>query len=69
MKTHLFTQSSMMNSCEHDPETNEITIVFHNGKRYTYCDFTEDHFNDFLGAESAGKHFAKIKAAHKLKED
>lgn len=52
---HNFTNSSMLQSCEHDG--NCLTITFQNGISYKYEGVPKDEYHALINAESAGKHF------------
>lgn len=41
----------------HDPETNILSIKFHNGKTYQYANVTPAHHRALVGAKSIGSHF------------
>lgn len=60
MKTHNFTKSGFIDSCEHDPNSNVLSITFQNGKTYHYGDCGHDDFDAFTKAESPGKHYGQF---------
>lgn len=49
--------SSMFESIGHDPQTNELTIKFKNGRVYRHGGFTAEDHEKFTNAESMGKHY------------
>ncbi len=59
--------STMLQSASYDDETKELTVVFSNGKSYTYEDVVINTFMDLRDASSAGKYFNSIKAGLKAK--
>jgi hypothetical protein len=45
--------------------TKTLGVRFHNGGEYHYHNVTQEHYDTFLAAESAGKHLgAHIKGKH-----
>ena len=61
MLNHEFTESTMLASCEYDPETKELMVEFKNGKKYYYADVDPAIYDDLITAKSAGKFFNSIK--------
>lgn len=58
-------ESSLIRAYGYDPETLEMDIEFNNGGTYRYSGVTQERFNEFLRAESKGKHFlAEIKGKY-----
>jgi hypothetical protein len=57
--------SSQIEAIGHDPETNTLAIQFPSkdstkpGNLYHYENFTAEHFEAFINAESIGSHFIK----------
>jgi len=49
--------SSQIDAIGHDPETNTLKVVFKGGNAYEYANVTAEQFDDFLNADSIGKHF------------
>ena len=64
---HEFKESSVLHSCSYDPTEKELTIVFHNGRAYTYVDVDKSDYEELTGEGSAGKKFAAMKGRLKLK--
>ena len=42
----------------YNPSTRELHVKFANGKTYIHSDVSLSQWTDFIGAESAGKHYA-----------
>lgn len=49
--------SSLMNSTEYNPKTQELIIEFSNGTKYLYEGFADSLYKEFLAAESKGQFF------------
>ncbi len=64
---HSFKDSSMLNACAYDDETNELTVQFSNGKIYIYEDCPIETYRELISAESAGRYFNSIKKGLKQK--
>ena len=59
-------KSALITSTTYDPISKNLTIVFNNGKVYEYREFSQESYQEFLEAESKGKHFlSKIRAVYK----
>lgn len=50
-------QSSQIEAIGHDPETNTLAVKFNRGSTYHYANVTAEQYQDFLNADSIGKHF------------
>jgi hypothetical protein len=50
-------ESALIKSTEYHFGKSELIIEFNNGSRYAYKNFTTDSYNEFIKAESKGKHF------------
>ena len=61
--------STMLQSATYNDETNELTVVFSNGKEYTYEEVSINTFMDLRDEPSAGGYFNKIKGKLKGKID
>lgn len=59
--------STMLQSASYDDETKELTVVFSNGKSYTYEDVVINTFMDLRDAPSAGRYFNAVKNGLKAK--
>lgn len=59
--------SSMLHSASYDDENQELTVVFSNGKSYTYEEVSFNTYADLRDAPSAGKYFNMIKNTLKSK--
>lgn len=58
--------SALIKTTTYDTQTNKLTVEFNNGKLYEYEDFSNESYQEFLAAESKGKHFlSKIRAVYK----
>lgn len=57
----------MLSSTIYDTETKELTVVFTNGRSYTYEDVDTNTYNSLIGAKSAGGYFNSIKKGLKIK--
>lgn len=64
---HGFAESSMLNACAYDDETNELTVQFTNGKLYVYEEVPIETYRELISAESAGRYFNSIKKGLKQK--
>jgi hypothetical protein len=64
---HNFINSSMLSSCSYDDAEHEMTVVFSNGKSYTYAEVAFNTYMDLVNAPSAGKYFNQIKSGLKAK--
>ena len=59
-------KSALITSTTYDPISKNLTVVFNNGKVYEYREFSKESYQEFLEAESKGKHFlSKIRAIYK----
>jgi hypothetical protein len=61
MFSHEFTESTMLASCEYDPETKELMVEFKNGKKYYYVDVDPAIYADLITANSPGRNFNSVK--------
>ena len=61
MLNHEFIESTMLASCEFNPETKELMVEFKNGKKYYYVEVPAEIYSDLITAKSAGKFFNSIK--------
>jgi hypothetical protein len=53
--------SSNIESIGYDPQAKRLEVVFlPKGTRYHYHDVEQEDWRAFIGAESAGKHFAQV---------
>jgi hypothetical protein len=69
MQMHFqFENSSMLDHCSYDTDTDELTVVFVGGKSYTYQDVDRRIYDELTGAKSAGKYFNLIKKDLKVKK-
>ena len=50
-------QSTMMHEPQYDRETRTLTINFKKGGVYTYANFSEANFDEFIAAPSWGKFY------------
>ena len=50
-------ESKMFLSTAYDAEGHILYLRFQSGDVYRYFEFPEDHYQDFLNAESHGKYF------------
>lgn len=58
-------QSRHISHADHDPETNTLTVRFHDGTEYEYEDVSPDLYAGLLSADSASGFFrAYIKGRH-----
>lgn len=58
--------SALIKTTTYDTQSNKLTVEFNNGKLYDYEDFSNESYQEFLAAESKGKHFlSKIRAVYK----
>lgn len=62
-----FEHSTMLSSCSYDTESNELIVIFTNGKPYTYIDVDKAIWNELIVAKSAGQYFNSIKKNLKQK--
>lgn len=67
MYEHKFEHSSMLDSMSYDDINMELTVVFHNGRSYTYEDVSYNTYMDIMNAPSAGAYFNSIKKTLKVK--
>lgn len=51
-------KSSTIHTLDHDPDSQVCTVVFHNGRRYSYQPMTVEEYQSFSTAPSVGSHFA-----------
>jgi len=47
----------------YDPATRTLTLTFIKGGTYTYADFSQEHFDEFIAAPSWGKWYHSHRAA------
>ena len=59
--------STMLKSASYDDETQELTVVFANGKPYTYEEVSINTYMDLRDAPSPGRYFNQVKAGLKAK--
>jgi hypothetical protein len=64
---HKFEKSSFLSNCSYDSDKQELTVVFHTGKSYTYKEVSINTYNDLADAKSAGIYFSQIKDSLKSK--
>jgi hypothetical protein len=57
MMTWLPLESKMFTSVAYDAGKATLYLRFQTGEVYRYFDFSEDHYQAFLAAESKGRHF------------
>lgn len=70
VKTHTFENSSMLSDCSYDSDARELTVTFNNGKSYTYENVSDEAYEGFVTAKSAGQFFGmNIKSAYDIKKD
>ncbi len=62
-----FANSSMLANCEYDDATQELDVMFLNGKHYIYVDVPKSTYEDLINAKSAGHYFNSIKRDLKIK--
>lgn len=62
MKELQFTKvkSGNLKAVHHDPKTEVMTVLFHNGTAYAYKPVTKKVYNTILGASSIGKTFNQL---------
>jgi len=65
--SHRFAESSMLADCQYDDESHELTIMFLNGRTYTYKNVLYNTYEDLANAKSSGKYFNSIKSQLVLK--
>lgn len=58
-----FPDSAMLKRCEWNSTDSEFTVIFKNGRSYTYVDVEKKIYDDLINAPSAGKYFNSIKAS------
>lgn len=68
MKYECQFESTMLHSASYDDELQELTVVFSNGKPYTYEEVSINTFIDLRDAASAGRYFNSIKGTLKAKQ-
>lgn len=44
----------------YDQDERQLYLRFHSGKIYRYFEFPPDQYDEFLGAESRGRHFGAL---------
>jgi hypothetical protein len=59
MQYNLEVNSSLVKSANWDDISENITVTFHNGHKYTYPNFTYDDYQSFSTATSKGQWFGK----------
>ena len=58
--------SALIKTSTYDSKECKLTVEFNNGKCYDYVEFLPEAYEEFVNAESQGKHFlTKIKAVYK----
>ena len=63
---HKTWESALIKSTTYDVINNTLSVEFNNEKVYEYKDFSAESYNEFLSAESKGKHFlSKIRSVYK----
>lgn len=62
-----FSNSSMLQACSYDTDTQELTVTFMNGKDYVYSDVEKSTYEELIGAASPGKYFNSIKGSLTIK--
>ena len=61
MLSHEFVESTMLASCEYDPDTKELMVEFKGGKKYYYVDVDPAIYADLITAKSPGRYFNSVK--------
>ena len=61
MLNHEFIESTMLSSCEYDPETKELMVEFKSGKKYYYVYIDPAIYADLITAKSPGRYFNSIR--------
>jgi len=61
MLCHEFTESTMLASCEYDPDTKELMVEFKGGNKYYYVEVEPTTYADLITANSPGRYFNSIK--------
>lgn len=67
MKYECQFNSTMLQSASYNDETQELTVVFSNGKSYTYEEVSINTYMDLRDAPSAGRYFNSVKNNLKAK--
>ena len=49
--------SSNLSQVGYNPNTMEMTVIFHNQRAYTYSNVPESVFNNLISAGSVGRYF------------
>ena len=58
-------ESSNIESMEYDPDSHQLTVLFHSNTTYVYQDVSQEKVDAMMAADSVGKHFnSNIKNAH-----
>ena len=63
-----FENSTMLDSCSYDDESEELTVTFNGGKSYIYIDVPRRVYDELIEAKSAGKYFNNAKSSLTLKK-
>ena len=61
MLCHEFIESTMLASCEYDPDIKELMVEFKGGKKYYYVDVDPAIYADLITAKSPGRYFNSVK--------
>lgn len=64
---HQFEESTMLSNASYDTNSSEMTVIFTNGKPYTYIDVDQRLFNELISAKSAGSFFNRCKKDLRIK--
>jgi hypothetical protein len=56
IKENFHKSSTIAESC-YDTDTQELTITFNNGTKYTYHDVSDKLYEEFIMAPSIGRYF------------
>lgn len=67
MKYECQFNSTMLQSASYDDATQELTVVFSNGKSYTYEEVIINTYMDLRDAVSVGRYFNSVKNNLKAK--
>lgn len=58
--------SALIKKTAYNASSGILTVEFNNGKVYEYLEFSNESYQEFLNAESKGKHFlSKIRSVYK----
>lgn len=58
MKRQYTLNSSFLDGCEYDEDSQELTITFRNGKIYIYADVPQEVVAEFTDAASPGNYYS-----------